>query len=113
MALQVWLPMSGNTINIGLDSSEATTIGEISYTAGLFGGQSFSAGRGAVIANLSSSPADFSMSIWYKASATLSNGTIFAFGGNSGNRIEFDANETAFYWKAESTGVLANNTTIR
>lgn len=112
MALQVWLPMSGNTINIGLDSSEATTIGEISYTAGLFGGQSFSAGRGAVIANLSSSPADFSMSIWYKASATLSNGTIFAFGGNSGNRIEFDANETAFYWKAESTGVLANNTKL-
>lgn len=112
MALQVWLPMSGNTINIGLDSSEATTIGEISYSAGIFGGQSFNAGRGAVIANLGSQPAILSMSIWFKANATSSNSTLFAFGGDSGNRIEYDTNEIAYYWRATSSPIIANDTKL-
>ena len=56
MALQVWIPLNNNVINVGLNHEEPITTGTITYTNGLFFGKCFSAGTGTITGKLTSIP---------------------------------------------------------
>jgi hypothetical protein len=111
MALQVWLPLSGSTINLGLNSLVANAVGDIMYAAGLFGGTSFNAGSGSIAMPIASIPEKLSLSVWFKQQVSASNSTFVVFGGN-GDRIDYAGATGAFIWNNEGVGMLPAGTTL-
>lgn len=82
MALQVWLPLSGSTINYGLDQSVTITETNTYYADGVLGGRALRGGF--VTVELSSAPTDaFSIAFWFKATSAAANAPMISFGDTS------------------------------
>lgn len=113
MALRVWLPLSGNTINIGLDNTETSVIGNVEYTTGIFGNRSFLSGNGTVIGRFNSIPViAFTISLWFKALNNNPNATLISF-GNIGEHIALDTTQNAYVWRSfTGHGLLPDGTKL-
>ena len=107
MALQVWLPLSGNTSNYGLSDLEAQRAGQISYGSGLFGDKCFQSGDGVVIIHGTSLPAVFTLSMWIKPDSPSINATLLAFG--NGDSIDMSTDTVTYKFKGGS--LVADNST--
>ena len=107
MALQVWLPLSGNTSNYGLSDLETQRTGQIMYGSGLFGDKCFQSGDGAVIIHGSSLPAVFTLSMWIKPNSPAINATLLAF--SNGDHIDMSTDTITYKWNGGS--VVADNST--
>ena len=107
MALQVWLPLSGNTSNYGLSDLETQRTGQIMYGSGLFGDKCFQSGDGAVIIHGSSLPAVFTLSMWIKPNSPAINATLLAF--SNGDHIDMSTDTITYKWNGGA--VVADNST--
>ena len=109
MALSTWLPLSGNINNYGLDqSAEVSSVGELIYTAGLFGGNCFDSGDGTIKIPVGS-PTKISISLWFKPTSPDAGSAIFSI-GDSRSRVTI--NGSALTFNADSTGLAADGSSI-
>lgn len=109
MALQVWLPLSGNISNFGLSDAEAHVIGRIMYASGLFGNKCFKSGDGAVDLHIASFPSVFTLTMWLKPDSPAMNSTLIAFGDN-GDSIDISTDTLTYKWNGGN--IVKDNTTI-
>ena len=107
MALQVWLPLIGNTSNYGLSDLETQRAGQIMYGSGLFGDKCFQSGDGAVIIHGASLPAVFTLSMWIKPNSPAINATLLAF--SNGDSIDMSTDTVTYKFKGGN--FVADNTT--
>ncbi len=111
MALQVWIPLNNNIENVGLNYEESVSTGTISYTNGLFFGKCFSAGSGSIAGKLTSVPTNITVSFWFKDGEFTENVTLMSI-GDLDERLEFDYNENAYYWRNSGSGIIPNDTEL-
>lgn len=107
MALQVWLPLSGNISNYGLSDIEASRVGQITYASGLFGDKCFMAGSGAINIHIASFPQEFTLAMWIKPNSPAINSTLVAF-GNAGDHIDMSTDTVTYKWNGGN--IVADNT---
>lgn len=109
MALSAWLPLSGNINNYGLDqSAEVTSVGDLMYTAGLFGGNCFDSGDGTVKIPVGS-PTKISISLWFKPTSPVAGSAILSM-GDSRSRVTINGSTLTF--NADSAGLAADGSSI-
>ena len=82
MALQIWLPLSGSTINYGLDQNVTITGHDTYYADGILGGKALRGGY--VEIELSTLPSDsFSIAFWFKGTSSAANAPMISFGDSA------------------------------
>lgn len=108
MALQVWLPLSGNISNYGLSDVKPDSSGSIVYGSGLFGDKCFNSGTGAVHFELASAPTEFTLSMWVKPNSPVTNSTLVAF-GEDGDHLDMSTDTVTYKWNGGN--VVADNST--
>lgn len=111
MALKVWLPLSGNAINLGLNAREASTEGTVMYASGLFGDKCFNSGSGSIAIPITSVPEKMSLSVWVKFQNEDQSGTILGLGG-LGDRIDYLGLARQISWQNEGVGMLSDGTNL-
>ena len=111
MALQVWLPLNSDTMNLGLNGREAHTVGTVTYASGLLGGKCFNSGEASIEMPIGSVPVEMTISVWFRLPGSASNGTLVAFGG-LGDRLEYFSISRSLSWQNEGIGMLPDGTTL-
>ena len=111
MALQVWLPLSGNTTNFGLNGEEASTLNTVLYASGLFGRRAFYAGSGTVLIPMELDDSVFSLNIWFKGLTAGGWTSLISFGVND-DRIDISDDGLHYVYNCGSNGLIANGTTL-
>jgi hypothetical protein len=111
MALQVRLPLSGDTTNYGLNGTDATTLGTMMYASGILGGKSFNAGDGTVVVSLDEVPSKFTLAMWFSGESAPSNSTMLAF-GSTGARIDIATDTLNYKFTGSASGLVENDTNL-
>jgi len=111
MALQVWIPLDSNIMNVGLNHEEPVSTGTINYTNGLFFGKCFNAGSGSIAGKLTSVPTSITVSFWFKNTETAEDMTLMGI-GDLDERLEYVFDENAYFWKNSGSGIIPEDTKL-